>query len=142
MSRVRVEIVDGPVSSAEPADDAGVASGVGATLEFEGIVRGTEDGRPIEGLDYAAYEPMATRQLLALAEDVLHRHGLLGVRVAHSRGRVPVGRCSFRLSIWSRHRKEGLAAADEFIDRLKRDVPIWKSAVWSAERSRATAAGA
>jgi molybdopterin synthase catalytic subunit len=42
---------------------------------------------------------------------------------------VEGGQCSFRLQVASAHRAEALAAMTEFIDRLKRDVPIWKSPV-------------
>ena len=103
-------------------------SQTGAVLVFEGIVRSEEDGQPIDALNYTAYEPMATMELTKLAQDVLDKYGLKQIAVEHSRGRVGVGEISFRLSIWSPHRKESLAATDEFIDRMKRDVPIWKSA--------------
>jgi molybdopterin synthase catalytic subunit len=32
-----------------------------------------------------------------------------------------------------RHRAESIAAMDEFIATMKRDVPIWKKAVFAAE---------
>lgn len=120
---VRVQIVDGPLP---PATPNGPPPGTGATVVFEGIVRGWEAGATITALDYATYDPMAQRQLEGLARDIAGTHGLLGLHAEHSRGRVPVGACSFRLAIHAAHRKEALAAMDEFIDRLKRDVPIWK----------------
>lgn len=98
-------------------------------LMFEGIVREREGDAAITALDYRTYDPMAERMLRKLAEDVATRFGLIDVQVEHSRGRVPVGQCSFRLTVSAEHRKEALGAMDEFIDRLKRDVPIWKSAV-------------
>ncbi|MGH7131778.1 MAG: molybdenum cofactor biosynthesis protein MoaE [Phycisphaerales bacterium] len=125
-----MNIVDGPLTRTEiPA-----IAGAGAVLVFEGIARPTEDTRPIDALDYQAYEPMASNELTALASDVLTRHGLLAISVTHSRGRVPAGKCSFRLVVWSRHRREAIAAIDDFIDRLKRDVPIWKSPVWTTQK--------
>jgi molybdopterin synthase catalytic subunit len=69
---------------------------------------------------------MADRQLEYLALDVCSRHGLIAIDVMHSVGRVAVGEISFRLIVASAHRKEALAAMDEFIDRMKQDVPIWK----------------
>lgn len=126
---VHAAILEGPLAPAGGAPV--VVEGAGAWLVFEGIVRGLEEGRALSALDYQAYEPMASRQLAALAEDVAGRYGLLRIEVLHSRGAVPVGACSFRLSVWSAHRKEALAAMDEFIDRLKRDVPIWKRPVWA-----------
>jgi molybdopterin synthase catalytic subunit len=124
---VSIDVIDGPLPGAStltPVENAG------ALVCVEGIVRPLEDGRRIAALDYEAYEPMAGAQLRRLAERVLHRPGLLAVRVEHSRGRVPTGACSFRLRIASRHRPEALRAAEEFIDAMKRDVPIWKTAVF------------
>jgi molybdopterin synthase catalytic subunit len=59
----------------------------------------------------------------------MHRHGLVAILVEHSKGFVPVGQCSFRLLVAGTHRRESLAAMSEFIDRMKRDVPIWKKGV-------------
>ena len=125
---VSVVIVDGPLgpaSAAVPPDNAG------ALLAFEGIVRPLEGGRPIAALDYEAYQPMAETQLRRLGEEMVREHGLLALRVEHSRGRVAAGECSFRLRVASRHRPEALRAAEQFIDRMKRDVPIWKTAAFA-----------
>ncbi|MCC6661769.1 MAG: molybdenum cofactor biosynthesis protein MoaE [Phycisphaerales bacterium] len=122
----RVQMVDGPLPPAAPV---GHAVGAGAAVAFEGIVREREAGVTIAALVYTTYDPMAERQLALLAADMVRKHGLLTLHAEHSRGRVAVGECSFRLTIHAPHRKEALAAMDEFIDRLKRDVPIWKSAV-------------
>ena len=103
---------------------------VGATVVFEGIVRTDEAGRAIRALSYEAYEPMTTNSLTELARDILSKHGLIAITVEHSRGEVAAGERSFRLTIDSAHRKEALAAMDEFIDRMKRDVPIWKSPIY------------
>lgn len=126
---ISVEIIAGPLPPPSPA--LALAAGSGAVLQFEGIVRPLEDHRPLIALDYEVYEPMASHQLSALAAEIVRTHGLIAIDVRHSRGRVPVGACSFRLTIHSPHRKEALAAADEFIDRMKRDVAIWKTPVWS-----------
>jgi molybdopterin synthase catalytic subunit len=124
---VSVFIIDGPLRSDAPARPA---ENAGALVCFEGIVRPVEDGRDIVALDYEAYQPMAQTQLRRLAEEMVSRHGLLGMRVEHGRGRIRAGEVSFRLTIASRHRPEALRATAEFIDRMKRDVPIWKTAVY------------
>jgi molybdopterin synthase catalytic subunit len=107
-------------------------AGAGAVISFEGRVRPLEDGRTIAALDYEIYEPMARQMLARLAEELVARFGLLALRVEHSYGRVEVGRCSFRLQVAAAHRQEALAAMACFIDRLKEDVPIWKTAVEGA----------
>lgn len=145
---VTAAILDGPLPVHDPRatphviiqpagqDAAGPSvahelSGAGAVLVFEGVVRRREGDRDIAALDYQAYEPMATNMLRQLAERICQDFDLLAVDVTHSRGRVAVGECSFRLVVRSRHRKEGLRAMDWFIDQMKQDVPIWKSPVYT-----------
>jgi molybdopterin synthase catalytic subunit len=120
---VRIEIVDGPLGAARHTPRP---AGAGAVVVFEGVVRPEEGGSTIVALDYEAYMPMAARQLEALAHEVGGAHGLGLIHVEHSTGHVPAGACSFRLTVGAAHRAEALGAMSEFIDRMKRDVPIWK----------------
>ena len=140
--KIVAAIVDGPltptveaaalVAAGHGANAPGDVGAVGANLRFEGIVRRVENGRDLLALDYETYDPMAQRELEALARSVAGRHGLLSLVVLHSRGRVSVGEISFVLIVTAPHRAETLAAMAEFIDRLKQDVPIWKRPVWVA----------
>ena len=123
---VQVTIVDGPLARHDaPADDSGA---VGAEVVFDGIVRAIEGEATIAALEYEAYRPMAENELRRLGERLVGSHGLRSIEVWHSVGRVPVGASSFRLLVRSAHRKEALLAMDEFIDAMKRDVPLWKKA--------------
>lgn len=124
-ARVTITLHDGPLPPAEVA----AVEGAGASLRFEGVVRPTEEGRPLIALDYEQYPPMTEKELHRLAADVAARHGLLAIEVTHSVGRVANFERSFRLDVFSAHRKPALAAADEFIDRLKAEVPLWKVAI-------------
>lgn len=121
---VHVAIVAGPLAHAPPEP---TFEGAGAVLRFDGIVRPQEAGSAIDALTYAVYEPMATRVLGALARRVVEQYALRGLIAEHSRGRVPRGACAFRLWVAATHRREGLLAMADFIEQLKRDVPIWKS---------------
>ena len=137
MSRVRIEIVEGPLSRemlAEPSLDEDALQVVGSRIRFEGIVRGAEDGRSLEAIDYEVYEPMASRMLEAIAHEETSREGVRSVVAIHSRGRVAVGEVSFLCEVRSAHRAEGLAALGSFIDRMKRDAPIWKRLVFLEHR--------
>ena len=129
---IHIHIVDGSLADTAPAWPGFDEGSAGALLRFDGIVRRLENDRPIVALDYEAYEPMASRQIRQLAEELTGEFGLLGVFVEHSRGRIPVGKRAFRLRVASGHRKEALQAVDRFIDRLKQNVPIWKSPVYAA----------
>ena len=135
MSRVRVDLIAGPLPDSQPGcATAPVDTDLraGAVVVFDGVVRLTEEGRALSGLHYESYEPMTSRMLTQLADEIINTHGLIALVVSHSVGDVPVGRCSFRLTVWSAHRKEALKAMDEFIDRMKKEVPLWKTPNWEA----------
>jgi molybdopterin synthase catalytic subunit len=121
--QVTVQLVEGPLGppTAKPL------AGVGAWIVFDGIVRPSEDARPLAALVYEAYEPMTTRELRRLAQATLTTHKLLSIAVEHSTGRVAAGEASFRLSIGAAHRAEAIRAADEFISAMKKVVPLWKT---------------
>ena len=129
---IEVRIVDGPLSEpAAPQAEPAWLGVAGAIVCFEGRVRASENGRSIVALDYEAYEPMAAQELHRLGEQLAREFALIGLIVAHSRGRIAVGECSFRLCIAAGHRKEALQAMDAYIARLKQDVPIWKKPVYA-----------
>jgi molybdopterin synthase catalytic subunit len=123
---VAVQIHNGPLPDAPPPCPR---EGAGAVLCFEGRVRPTEDEQSIAALEYEVYEPMAQQMLCGLAEELLRSHGLCGISVEHSRGRVEVGQCSFRLQVAAPHRQEAIEAVALFIDRMKADIPIWKTPI-------------
>lgn len=128
---VHVTITDGPLPEYQPGVAGGGGKGVGAVIVFDGVVRADEGDQVVQALDYEAYEPMASKMLGRIGVELVEEFGLISMVVEHSRGRVAVGACSFRLRIESAHRREGLEAMGRFIDLLKRDVPIWKSPVWA-----------
>ncbi len=126
-SSVNVSLVSGPLAPAMPW----TVQGAGAVLAFEGVVRPMEEARSLVALVYEAYEPMTSKELRRLAAAVHHRHALLGLVVEHSVGRVLVSSVSFRLRVAAAHRKPAILAVDEFIDEMKRGVPLWKVPEWT-----------
>jgi molybdopterin synthase catalytic subunit len=111
----------------EPLRASGTDGASGAVIEFHGVVRSLEEGRPIAGIDYECHEEMAQRQLERIAAEVRDKHGLHELVVQHRIGRVAVGEPSLYVRAEAGHRQEAFAAVAELIDRLKRDVPIWKN---------------
>ena len=101
--------------------------GSGAVVEFAGIVRGEENGIPIAGLDYEAYEKMARSEMERIARELSSAYSCLSLAVAHRIGRVPVGEAAILVRVEAKHRAEAFGMLGEFMDRLKRDVPIWKT---------------
>lgn len=109
----------------------------GAALVFEGIVRDHTRGRRTLYLDYEAYEPMALKQMHALAEQARGRFAVSGVSILHRLGRLQIGETSVLIVVSSEHRAAAFEACRWLIDTLKKTVPIWKKeyfeggAVWA-----------
>jgi molybdopterin synthase catalytic subunit len=99
---------------------------VGAVLEFDGIVREKENGLPIKGLRYEAYEPMAEKVMRAIFEEIAVEHPCESVEFIHRLGWVPVGESSLYIRVQSKHRAPTFGFLQECIDRMKQDAPIWK----------------
>lgn len=114
-------------SSAPQRDDCG------AVLDFQGVVRADEHGRPIAGLDYEAYQPMAERQIDQIIRELLNDFPCREIDVIHRIGFVPVGEASIWVRVAAPHRQEAISFLAEFMNRLKKDVPIWKSSSQSPE---------
>ena len=98
----------------------------GAILDFFGVVRAEENGDRISGLEYEAYRPMAERQVEQIIRALLDEFPCRSVEVTHRIGFVPVGESSIAIRIAAPHREEAISFLAEFMDRLKKDVPIWK----------------
>jgi molybdopterin synthase catalytic subunit len=99
----------------------------GSLVEFYGIVRETEGEEKIASLHYEAYVSMAEkvmREKIALLEK---KHPCQAIRIIHRLGLVPQGESAIYVGIQSRHRREGFLFLQEFMDELKKDVPIWKA---------------
>jgi molybdopterin synthase catalytic subunit len=105
---------------------ASAAGGIGAVVEFAGVVRGEEDGAAIAALDYEAYAKMARSEMEKIARDLAGQFPCDAIEVIHRMGRVPVGEASIVVRIEAKHRAEAFGMLGEFMDRMKRDVPIWK----------------
>ena len=100
----------------------------GACLEFSGVVRELENGKKIPGLYYEAYESMARTELEKIFQDLAGKHSCEEILFVHRLDFVPVGEASLFVRICSGHRQSALLMMGELIDRLKKDVPIWKRA--------------
>jgi len=100
--------------------------GAGAIVDFWGVVRGLEDGREIEGIDYEAHRAMAEHQLRLIAEAAQEKFRLNQVTVQHRLGFIRTGEASLFLRVGAERRSAGFEASKWIVDELKRRAPIWK----------------
>lgn len=98
----------------------------GAVLVFLGAVRNHHAGRAVTALSYSAYEGMADERLARICREL--EDGAPGLRVAirHRLGEVPAGEASVVIAVASPHRQAAYEASRLALERLKKEVPIWK----------------
>lgn len=94
---------------------------------FLGTTRNNSGGRSVVSLSYEAYEPMALKVMTRLEQEARARWPLNEVAMVHRLGAVGLCEASVVIAVSSPHRNEAFEACRFLIDRLKKDVPIWKS---------------
>jgi molybdopterin synthase catalytic subunit len=103
-----------------------LSNGMGAVIYFLGVVRGTEEGKPIEAIEYEAFQRMVEHQFNLLFDEMEKRWPIESVRLVHRVGTVKVNEPSLWVELIAPHRAEAFAASQWLIDEMKRVVPIWK----------------
>jgi len=99
----------------------------GAVVTFSGVVRNEEQSQPITSLFYEAYHPMAETMIRDILRQLSLSHPCTSVDLLHRLGHVPVGEISIWIRVLAPHRAEAFSLMTHFLDRLKKDVPIWKT---------------
>jgi molybdopterin synthase catalytic subunit len=108
----------------------------GAVIVFEGVVRNNTKGRPTLYLEYECYEPMALQTMTRIGEEIAAKFAIGRIGIVHRLGRLEILEASVAIVATAPHREAAFDAAFEAINRLKREVPIWKKeffadgAVW------------
>src|SRR5260370_21477580 len=72
----------------------GIDFAAGAVVDFWGIVRGSEDGREIDGIKYEAHREMAEHQLRQIAQQAIETFALNLIVVHHRIGCIAAGASS------------------------------------------------
>ncbi|HEY3352698.1 MAG TPA: molybdenum cofactor biosynthesis protein MoaE [Polyangia bacterium] len=118
------------VSAAPISIDEAVAlvrhPGAGAVVLFVGTVRDEHEGRRVERLEYEAYVEMAERVLADVGAALEAGHAGVRVAILHRVGSLAVGDSAVIIACSAPHRAPAFDACREAIERLKREVPVWK----------------
>lgn len=101
----------------------------GALATFVGIVR--EDpvefsGSKVQYLEYEAFEEVAIQKLQELRNDLIKREGIVDVSIHHVVDRLAVGEESLIVAVLGARRRFVFPVLEEAVERLKKEVPIWK----------------
>ncbi|HEY8312760.1 MAG TPA: molybdenum cofactor biosynthesis protein MoaE [Candidatus Baltobacteraceae bacterium] len=99
----------------------------GAVTAFAGIVRAqADDGRPVIGLSYEAYDLMAIRTFEEIADEARATFGPCEISIVHRVGDLDVGEIAVAVVVASAHRAAAFDACEYAIDAVKARAPIWK----------------
>jgi molybdopterin synthase catalytic subunit len=103
--------------------------GAGGIATFTGNVREHSRGQTISRLEYEAYVPMALQVIEEIARSVEQSIPDTRVAIHHRVGTLTVGETAVVIAASAPHRAQAFEACRDAIERLKRDVPIWKREV-------------
>ena len=126
----------------EPIDAEAIVAALkqgedGAVVVFDGIVRNNTRGRRTLYLVYESYEEMALELMNSLVSQAAAVHKIREAVIVHRLGKLEVGETSVLIAVAAAHRGPAFDACRWLIDKLKREVPIWKKehfedgAVWA-----------
>ena len=128
-STINATIITEPINEAALIAGRQMSAGMGAAVNFVGVVRGSEEGKTISAIEYEAFEKMVSHQFGLLFDEMAKRWPIESVRLVHRVGVVKVNEPSLWVEIVAPHRREAFAACQWLIDEMKRVVPIWKKPV-------------
>lgn len=118
ITRRTIDFADALARVGDPAD--------GAVLLFLGTVREQNDGLPVSGMRYDAFDAMATDVLRAIVEEAGERFGLDNVYAVHRAGELAIGEVSVAIAVSSPHRAQAYDASRYVIEQIKQRLPVWK----------------
>jgi molybdopterin synthase catalytic subunit len=98
----------------------------GAVVAFDGVVRNNTKGRATLYLEYECYEEMAKARMKSIGFEIVEQFAIGRLGIVHRLGRLEIGEASVVVVATAPHRKQAFEAALAGINRLKREVPIWK----------------
>ncbi len=99
----------------------------GAVVVMSGTVRNQTGGKPVEYLEYQAYQPMAIAVFQEIASNIRQQWQNVNRIVIHHRvGKLEIGAISVIVAVGCPHRAEAFEACRYAIDTLKHNAPIWK----------------
>lgn len=101
----------------------------GAVASFVGVVREEplhDTKAKVTHLEYEAYEEVALKQMEEIRQAMLNRRGIIEVAIHHVIDALKVGEPSLFVAVLGKHRQDVFPVLSETVERVKREVPIWK----------------
>ena len=126
-----------PEKIAESIQQHSSKKDIGAHSIFLGQIRADKiENSKVKAIDYYAYEDMALQVAHQVREDIFEKYPLTCMHIYHSLGQVKTGEICFFVFTSSAHRKAAIAACQETVDRIRKEVPIWGKELLEDETSQ------
>ncbi|GAB3888164.1 molybdenum cofactor biosynthesis protein MoaE [Spirosoma agri] len=103
----------------------------GALDLFLGVVRDNTQDRPVDRLEYEAYDRMAISEMQKIADQAHERWPILRYAIIHRKGVLGTGEIAVLIGVATAHRADAFEACRYIIDTIKQTVPIWKKEVFT-----------
>ena len=107
----------------------------GAIVIFEGWVRNHNEGKPVDALEYSAYEALCNNEATIIFEEATSKFDILDIVGTHRIGKLNIGEVAVFVGVTSKHRKAAFEACEYVIDELKVRLPIWKKEYYTTGES-------
>lgn len=122
--------------TADPIDVASAyqliqADGAGAIDLFLGVVRDNTQARPVDRLEYEAYDRMAVSEMQKIVDEAYRRWPIFKCVVIHRTGLLQIGEIAVLIGVATPHRADAFEATRYIIDTIKQTVPIWKKEIFT-----------
>jgi molybdopterin synthase catalytic subunit len=101
----------------------------GALACFVGVVREDpvrDSDSKVTRLEYEAYVEVALKRMQEIRADAKKHDGIVEVAIHHVIGSLLVGEPSLFVVVLGKHRQEVFPTLSETVERVKKEVPIWK----------------
>jgi molybdopterin synthase catalytic subunit len=98
---------------------------VGATVLFVGTVRNFNEADIVVGMYYESYTTMAEGRMQIIINDAKQKWNIK-CKVLHRIGELEVGDVSVVVAVSAFHRHDAFSACQYILERIKREVQIWK----------------
>jgi molybdopterin synthase catalytic subunit len=83
------------------------------------------DGAAVLAIEYTAHQEMALLAMHEIREAIFAKYPLTCLHITHSLGLVKAGEICLFVFASAVHRKEAIAACEEVVERIKKELPIW-----------------
>lgn len=103
----------------------------GGTVIFVGTAREFTDNKRTIYLVYDAYKEMAERMLADIGDEIMTQYPNTKVAIHHRLGRLEITDIAVVIAVAAPHRAEAFSACRYAIEKIKKDVPIWKKEYYS-----------